>query len=245
MKKFLVYGLVTVVIGGLGVAFNSWEYKGDIKVRDFNAPPKVNREVLESTTEPTAIQVKDGQTFVVDMQNAKINLKYHDGDTVLLGDIEDTATVLYDTEGKNVTVRENSDAALNGTFDYITISLPKNANFNLDIKTNNSQVFGEVDTIKNLEVDTDKGLADIKVNKVDNINVETGYGNIGLTINQVNGQITGTTGVGSVNFDIENEDNINLKGYKVYSDKTVKVDETNKGNQKVDIKGDIAKVIFY
>ncbi|MGL4453701.1 MAG: hypothetical protein ACRCTZ_21290 [Sarcina sp.] len=241
MKKFLVYGLVTAVIGGIGVAFNSWEYKGDIKVRDFNAPPKVNREVLESDKKPMIIPIKEGQTLTLDMANKKVNLKYHNQSTTLISSVEDRWTFKSNESG--YIIGDTTDAS--DVYDHVTITLPKNANFNLDIKTNDSNVFGEIDNINNLDIESKKGFVDMKINKVNNIDIETGYGNIGLAINEVNGQIIGNVGVGSVNFDIENEEKINLKGYKVYSDKIVKVDETNKGNQNVNIKGDLAKVIFY
>lgn len=245
MRKFLVYGLVTVVIGGLGVAFNSWEYKGSVKAREFDMPQNISSEVSDNSETSKTIEVKAGETLEIDIENAKVNFKYHSSDKVLVESIEGIEKISYDENEKNIIISENNNINRGRKVENLTITLPKDANFNLDIKTNDSNVSGEIGNIKNLCVKSDKGFADIKINKVDNVDVNTGYGNVGLAINEVKGQITGNVRVGSVNFDIENEEKINLNGYKVYSDnKIIRVNETIKGNQNVDIKGDLGKVIF-
>ncbi|WP_297522766.1 DUF4097 family beta strand repeat-containing protein [uncultured Clostridium sp.] len=244
MKKFLIYGLATVMIAGLGVTFNSWEYKGDIKVREYDAPKEdKNEEFIEvEKKEGFGVELKEGQKLVIDMQNAKINLKHHDREDILINDVEGT-TVIANKENE-VSIIENLNAKEDKTFDYVTIYIPKLAKFDLEIKTNNSAIFGEINKLGNVDIESTKGTANLAINEVENINVETGLGNIDLKVKNILGSVTGNTGIGSVNFDIENEENINLKGYKVYSDKVIKIDQRDEKLKSVDIKGDLGKVIF-
>ncbi|MGL4760937.1 MAG: hypothetical protein ACRCWG_05690 [Sarcina sp.] len=243
MKKFLVYGIIVAGIIGIGISFNDWEYKGEVKAKEYKEPKEqITNRFIESDGPEMEITLQEGEKLILDMQNAKINLKCYEGDSVLISDLEGTTVIRNEENGKSIS--EHLDAKQNKTFDYITIKIPKKANFDLEIKTNNSNIFGTIDEINNINIESNKGIVDLNIGQTNNINVETGIGNIGLRVKNITGEITGRTGIGSINFDIENEENVKLKGYKVYEDKVVKVNEINKGNVKVDIKGDLAKVIF-
>ena len=102
MRKFLVYGLVTVVIGGLGVAFNSWEYKGSVKAREFDMPQNISSEVSDNSETSKTIEVKAGETLKIDIKNAKVNFKYHSSDKVLVESIEGIEKISYDENEKNI-----------------------------------------------------------------------------------------------------------------------------------------------
>lgn len=252
MKKAIIYGLICISAIAVASLNNTFEYKGVVTVR---ANEQEKQEKLEKKEEvkvqeikgeafESEIKVPHGQTFMLDIKNSGILVKTHDKDSVIIRNTVADNYVVTDQVKEGIKLSVNNQIPVNFELPVVEIIIPSDVDFDLDIKSNGSMIDVYADNLMNLKTDSTTNRVKINAATAKNIYVLGGMADIDLNIEEIKGNITGNTGMGTINLKIGNIDDININGFRVLKDETVKIIQDDENKFDTHIQGDLGKVIF-
>lgn len=252
MKKTVIYILAMISIASIVIFNDNFDYKASITVRkneqekqkEYEKNENIVIEEIKADAKEFDISIPQGQVFTINIKDCAIIFKTQQSDSVKIRN-NISENYITSKETKHGILVENLESIKDkNKIPTIEIIIPENTNFDIDIKSNDSVIDMNAKVLKNIKVDSGVNRININAKLVKGIFVEGGKADINISVDKINGDINGSTGIGNINLEIGNIDDININGFKLMDNIIAKITQSNDNKFDTYINGDLGKVLF-